>query len=183
MRSIWRKWWVYPIAGVALILVVFTVFSSGSNDPEVTLSTFLADVQSGDVTRIEVDGRNVTYEIEGVEGSWTTELERDDNVREILADAGIRPGSPDYPTIVTQDTGGLQLVFTLILTFLPVIIIGGILVFFFRQASKAQRRWPFSMTVSNFDPVCRTSVNPSSSAGSSTFMDITYYFCSTEHKH
>jgi len=73
-------------------------------------------------------------------------------------------------------------VFVIILQFLPVVIIVGILFFFLRQAAGAQRRWPFSMAVTNFDPVCRASVNPGSSAGSSTFMNNTYYFCSTEHK-
>jgi YHS domain-containing protein len=182
MKSLWRKWWIYPIAFVVLILVVFAVFSSGTSDPQVDLNTFLADVQSGSVNRIEVDGRDVTYEIEGVEGSWGTELERGDSVREILADAGITPDSPQYPTITVNDASGFGTIASLIVAFVPVVFILGIFFFFYRQSMKFQQRPPFSLQVTNFDPVCRNSVNPSSAAGSSTFMHITYYFCSTEHK-
>jgi YHS domain-containing protein len=182
MRSIWRKWWIYPLAFVVVVAILFAVLSSGTAEPEVDLSVFLQEVQAGHVTRVEVDGRDVTYQVEGSDDSWRTELEEGDSVRSILADAGVDPGSPEYPTIVTKDRNGIQLFFGLILAFLPLIIIGGIFFFFMRQMWKSQRRWPFSMTVTNFDPVCRTSVNPSSSAGSSTFMDNTYYFCSPEHK-
>lgn len=180
MLSIWRKWWIYPIVFVVLVFVLFAVFSSGSDDAQdVSLSDFLSDVQTGRVTRVEVDGRTVTYEIEGLERS--TRLERDDTVREVLSDAGISPTSPDYPTIVTQDRSGFQIVIGLLIAFLPLFIIGGGLYLIIRQLFKGQRQLP-PTAVTNYDPVCRMSVNPSSSAGSSTFMTITYYFCSPEHK-
>lgn len=84
------------------VVVVFTVlYPAGEENSEVSLTQFLADVQAGRVTRIEVDGRTVDYEIQGVEGSYTTELERGDTVREILAAAGVEPGSPNYPIITT----------------------------------------------------------------------------------
>jgi YHS domain-containing protein len=182
MGSLWRKWWIYPLGALVLVLVALTVLADTSSDSaDVSTSQFLADVQARRVTRIEVDGRSIEYTVAG--GSpRTARLERGDAVRDILADAGIEPGSPAYPVVVIVTDDGLGGIANVIFTFLPVFIILGILFVFWRQAMKVQNRPPFSLLVTNFDPVCRNTVNPGSAGGSSNFMTTTYYFCSAEHK-
>ena len=181
MKSLRRKWWAYLLGAVALVFVVFTLFASSSSAVDANLTQFLADVQAGRVARVEVNGQAVDYELRGDSVTYTTELERGDTVRSVLADAGVQPNSPNYPTIVV-DSGGVGSVLSLILQFFPVLLILGIVLFFLRQANKAQSRPPLAMMVTNFDPVCRATVNPGSAEGSSTFMQTTYYFCSADHK-
>jgi len=182
MRSLWRKWWLYPILLVALVALASATLSRSGGDVEVNLDEFLADIQAGRVTRIEIDGASVKYEVTGQNLQYETSIERGDSIREILADNGIEPGSPEFPTIVADESGFFPLLIRVIFQFLPVIFIIGIIAFFYRQASQANRRWPVSMLVTNFDPVCRAIVNPGRAAGSSTFMGTTYHFCSAEHK-
>ena len=181
MSSLLRKWWLYPLVVLALIVVVLSVFSS-SEEGDISLNQFLDDVQAGRVTRIEVDGTRVEYEVAGVDGRFRTRIEDGDSIREILADNGINPGSATFPTIVADQSGFFPLFIRVIFQLLPLILIIGIIAFFYRQATQANRRGLSSMLVTNFDPVCRASVNPGSAAGSSTFMSTTYYFCSAEHK-
>lgn len=180
MSQVFRKWWLWTLIGIVIAIpILLAVFSSGSSGQEVDLSQFIRDVENRRVTRIEVDGRSVEYQVANAQGTYETKIERGDSVRDILAERGLEPGSSDYPAITID--GGSSLL-SIVLQFLPIIFIVGVLFFFLRQAYQAQRRWPFSMLVTNFDPVCRTAVNPGSSAGSSTFMNNTYYFCSGEHK-
>jgi YHS domain-containing protein/ATP-dependent Zn protease len=178
---LFRKWWIYPIGIVLLLLIIFAVFSSDTSEqPDVSTSQFLADIQAGRVERIEVDGGDVEYTTDsGV--SLTARLERGDSVRDILADAGYEPGSADYPTVIVNERGfgGLG---SLAITFLPVIFIVGILFLLMRSSWQHMRRPPLAMFVLNYDPVCHMPVNPGSAAGSSTFMGTTYHFCSREHK-
>ncbi len=179
-QSVFRKWWFWALAVVVVGAPgLLTAFSSGSGGQEVNLSQFIQDVENRRVTRIVVDGRSVEYQVANAQGTYETKIERGDSVREILAERGLDPGSADYPAIVV-DEGFSPL--AIVLQLLPILFVVGVLFFFLRQAGQAQRRWPFSMLVTNFDPVCRTSVNPGNSVGSSTFMNNTYYFCSQEHK-
>ena len=165
MTSIWRKWWIYPIILIGVVLVVFTVFSSSSDAVDVTLGHFISDVKAGDVKTVEVHGDKAEYKVVGNKTTYSTDIEAGDSVRQILADNGIEPDSPNYPAI--KNSSRVSSVLNLLITFVPILFIVGILFVFLRQSMTMQRRWPFSMTVSNFDPVCRTSVNPGSSAGSS----------------
>ena len=173
------KWIWIPLAVVVLIALVFAVFSSSGEDRvEVSLDQFLADAVAGEVTRVEVDDRTIYYDVENDSTEYTTEMERGDNVRTILQENGVSPGTEDYPEVVIKESSGWQRVFALVFTFLPIILIVAAVFYFLRRSRRSDAR----SRVTNLDPVCGQTVNPSSSAGSSTFRDVTYYFCSDEHK-
>ncbi len=180
MSSLWRKWWLYPVAFVTLVALAFAVLSDPV-DNDVDLDVFLEDIQAGRVIRVEVDGTRVKYEVVGGDGKIETSIERGDSIRQILADNGIEPGSPEYPTIVAGESSFFTGLLRLVFQFLPLVFIGGIVYFFYRRAQANRRSLPFAL-VTNLDPVCRAIVNPGSAAGSSTFMGTTYHFCSADHK-
>lgn len=52
-NSIWRKWWIYPLIGLGLIVLSFTVLSSGGDTTDVGLTQFLSDAQAGRITLLQ----------------------------------------------------------------------------------------------------------------------------------
>jgi len=95
-------------------------------------------------------------------------------LRELFGDAGVAEGEIDRIDIeFGAADSGLQWI-SLILNFLPVMLVIGLVFFFFRQSQWAQKlRWQLVGLVTNVDPVCGMTVNPGSSAGTSTFQGIT----------
>jgi YHS domain-containing protein/ATP-dependent Zn protease len=178
-----RSWWFVGIVVVAAVIVVFSIFSSGSTEHvQVDLRDFVSEVRAGNIKEVEVDGRTLTYELDDDPGRrYETELVRGDSLTEILQNEGV--SIEDQPRITTDDTGDVSTFLNLIITVLPIIIIVGIVLFFLRQAQKPQKmRWTMIGLVTNADPVCGASVDPGRASGTSTFQGITYHFCSAEHK-
>jgi YHS domain-containing protein/ATP-dependent Zn protease len=154
----------------------------GSGDSvDQSLTQFIDQARAGEVETVEVDGRNIDYSLVGDNLTYTTRMERGDSLRDVLQDSGVDP--QEFPEIKI-DEGGASNIMGLFINFLPVIIVVGILLVFLRQAQKQQqnwRTWPFS-AVSDIDPVCGNKVTTAGSGGSSTFQNVTYKFCSAEHK-
>jgi len=179
-----RRWWIYPIGLVVAVGIVFTVFSSG-NDTDTSLRDFTDFVRAGQVTSIRVsrDDRRIEYTLEGSEETYETRKEARVPLRDVLVDAGVTEDEIDQIDVeFGAADSDLQWV-SLILNFLPIIIILGIVLFFFRMAMNPQKlRAQMLGLVTNVDPVCGMTVNPGSSAGTSTFQGIAYYFCSAQQK-
>jgi YHS domain-containing protein len=178
-----RRWWIIPVVVVVSLIAVFTVFQSGGESRQrLDLRDFVVEVEGGNVAEAELDGRILSYRLRDTPGMvFETELARGDSITNILLDAGI-PIS-DQPRITVDESSGVTNIITLIINLLPIVIILGIVFFFVRQAQRPQRmRWQMVGLVTNVDPVCQRSVNPGNAAGTSTFQDITYHFCSAEHK-
>jgi YHS domain-containing protein/preprotein translocase subunit YajC len=181
MPAVFSRWWFWALIAL-LVVVIFFTFVVGSSEmrQEQSLTQFIEAAKAGGLTRVEVDGNELRYELRGDDSTYEAKMEKGDTVRQVLQYAGVEP--EDFPEIELREASPLGNIIGIILQFIPLILIIGVLFFFLRQAAQAQRRWPFSMLVTNFDPVCRRAVNPGTSAGSSTFMNNTYYFCSDEHK-
>jgi YHS domain-containing protein/ATP-dependent Zn protease len=178
-----RRWWIIPLGLVFAVVAVFTIFQSGEESRQrLALRDFVLEVEAGNVTEAELDGRIVSYRLEDEPGMvFETELARGDSITNILLDSGI-PIS-DQPRITVDESGGVSNILTLFINFLPIIVILGIVFFFLRQAGRPQKmRWQLMGLVTNVDPVCGRSVDPGHAAGTSTFQDITYQFCTPEHK-
>ena len=182
-QSVFRKWWFWTLLALLVIAIFITfVVGSGRERQERTLSDFIANARAGIVTKVEVRDTEITYGLEGDDITYETHMEEGDAVREILRDAGLEPGDPGYPRIEISRTSRLGNIIGIILQFVPIILILGTLYYFFRRARNLQSGNLLVGGVSETDPVCGRKVSPDESAGSSTFQNITYRFCSAEHK-
>jgi hypothetical protein len=83
----------------------------------------------------------------------------------------------EQPRVTIEDSSGAANIVGLIVNFLPIFIILAIVFFFLRQASRG-------ITVKSvdlpYDPVCKRSVSSGESAGTSSFGNVSYRFCSGE---
>jgi cell division protease FtsH len=130
-----RNSFIYLLILVAIVAIVFTVLQSGGDDKtETELSAFVEDAKAGEVVKVEVDGTDLNYELEGDDITYTTKMEEGDTVRDILQANGVEPGSEEYPEIEIKEASRWQTIFSIMLTLLPIIIIVGFLFFFLRQA-------------------------------------------------
>jgi cell division protease FtsH len=130
-----RNSFIYLLILVAIVAIVFTVFaSSSSGTVDESLDKFISHVKAGEITKVDVNSDTLTYKLKGEDTSYTAKMESGDTVRGILVDAGIKPGDANYPDVNIKGDSAWKTVFSVLLTFLPIIIIVGILFFFLRQA-------------------------------------------------
>ncbi|MCH8920142.1 MAG: ATP-dependent zinc metalloprotease FtsH [Chloroflexi bacterium] len=136
MNGRWlRNSFIYLLILVAIVAIVFTLFSKGgSSDQETTLTEFIREAQNGKVERVEVSGRNLKYFLtdDPNDQTFKTKMESGDTVRQVLQDAGIEPA--DFPPVKLTEPTFLSRLPGILLTFLPIIFIVAILFFFLRQA-------------------------------------------------
>jgi cell division protease FtsH len=128
-----RNSFIYLLILVAIVAIVFTVFQGGgSGRVKQDVTTFVQEVQKGNVSDIKVDDTNVTYKLTNDDNGYKTELEKGDTLRQVLVDAGIKP--EDFPKYEIKDPSPWTNYLTLLINFLPIIIILAIVFFFLRQA-------------------------------------------------
>ena len=121
--------WVIVLVGV--VAVVYTLMGqTGSGKEKVELSQFVEDAKQGQVSKIEVDGSNVTYKVTNSDQQFKTKLEKGDTVREVLKDNGLSPGQYPDPEI----KGGGFPWGTILINVVPLLLFGGLLIFLMRQA-------------------------------------------------
>jgi cell division protease FtsH len=121
--------WVIVLVGV--VAVVYTLMGqTGSGKEKVELSQFVEDAKQGQVSKIEVDGSNVTYKVTNSDQQFKTKLEKGDTVREVLKDNGLSPGQ--YPD--AEIKGGGFPWGTILINVVPLLLFGGLLIFLMRQA-------------------------------------------------
>src|SRR3990172_9412301 len=128
-----RNSFIYLLILVAIVAIVFTVFSSGGKGTvDQSLRDFVDQVKAGDIKKVEVDGTKLTYKLEGSDVQYKTEIENGSSVTTILQDEGIP--IDQQPTIEIKRPSQWGNLLRLFLQFLPVLFIVAILFFFLRQA-------------------------------------------------
>ncbi len=136
MNGRWlRNSFIYLLILVAIVAIVFTVLSGGSSDKvEQELSQFISQAQAGEVVKVDVDGRNLNYELSADDLTYTAKMEEGDTVRSILQENGVEPGTPAYPEVNIKEAGAWKNILNIGIQFLPIIFIIAIIFFFLRQA-------------------------------------------------
>ena len=130
-----RNSFIYLLILVAIVAIVFTVLrSGGEGSQDTTLDFFIAQAQAGTVESVDVDNSDLDFTLRNDTINYKAKIEEGDNVRQVLQDNGVVPGSANYPTVEIQEPSAWSRYFGLFLTFLPIIIIVAILFFFLRQA-------------------------------------------------
>ena len=132
MSARWmRNSFVYLLIVVALIAVLFTLFSvEGSS--EVPISRVISLVASGDVDVIEISGDKLTVLTNAGE-TLTSRKEQGSSFVEQLSNAGVDIATSRLELIV-KGSSGLGSLFRIFINFLPLIFFGAILLFMMRQA-------------------------------------------------
>jgi cell division protease FtsH len=130
-----RNSFIYLLILVAIVAIVFTVLSGGGSDKvDQELSEFIAQAQAGEVTKVDVDGETLNYELKGDDITYKTKMEKGDTVRSILQENGVEPGSANYPEVNIKEPSAWSNVLSIAIQFLPIIIVVAIIFFFLRQA-------------------------------------------------
>lgn len=122
--------------GLIFLFTLFSAFNRGTtgNAKEKPLTSVIADIKAGKVEKVEVvDNKiNVTYKDEQ---EAVTFKETSDSFREVLTDAGVKPGQVNVEVKDTQGSVGL---FTLLGNLLPTLFFIAIAYFIYRQMKGSQ---------------------------------------------
>ncbi len=134
MEGRWlRQGLIYLLILIAIVAVVYSLLPKEvSKVEEVPLAVLVEDVRRGQVREVQVDGRTVTWKVFSSDQTFKAKLEQGDTVREVLRDAGIPV--EEQPIVKTKEGRPWDSVLSIILNFLPLLIIVGILFLFMRQA-------------------------------------------------
>ena len=136
-----RKWWIYPLVGILAVAIVFTVFQRGH--AETTLEDFKEFARNGQVTTVRLarNDRDLEYELRGSDRTYKTSKERLVSLREVLIEAGVTDDQMNRIDIYYTGTRSTPFtwILTLVINFLPLIIILAIIVFFVRRSLKPHR--------------------------------------------
>jgi len=113
------------------VLVLALRPSGGVDQP---LSSVIAEAQAGRVERIEVRGDVLTVHLDGMEEPISSRKESSSSIEEILRDSGVPIGGDDVEVLVKGESPSIL---GIVITFLPFILIGGLLFFMLRRMGSA----------------------------------------------
>lgn len=133
MNSRWmRNGFIYLLIVVAVIAILFTLFSDVSGSREVPIDEVISMAKRGQIETIEVHGDGLTV-ITISEETLTSRKEPGLSVLEMLQNSGVDPVASNMNIIVKGSTG-LGSLFGILLNFLPLVFFGAVLLFMMRQA-------------------------------------------------
>ena len=116
------------LIGGALLFLIFLILPSGSSSPELELSRIFQLAEAGQITKIQVRGDKLTAtDINGE--TFTSRKEESVSIFELLDQRGI---STDAAGIQVEVKGEGRSLFGVLLTFLPLIIFGGLILYMIR---------------------------------------------------
>lgn len=122
---------VYLLIGIAA-LVFFVNLSGGFNEGDnVPLSQVIADVKSGKVDRLDLEGDKVTAKFKNSDKSESSRKEAGESIYQILKNSDVDPKSV---TIDVKDITLQQAWISILGTVLPILVMGVVLFFIYRQA-------------------------------------------------
>lgn len=123
--------------GIAILLgsIVMTFFAEPAGDHEIDFSAVIQDVRNGDIEQITVngDGLEILYR-DGTEA--TSRKETQASLATLLYEAGIE-NAEEQVRIIIEDPNPYGLWLGILVNFLPLLLIGGFIIFFMRQAQRS----------------------------------------------
>ena len=127
-----KKSLLYLLIGVTLITVFITFSSESKFKTEIPFSQVVKMAKKGSLQSIEVNGNRLKI-IDKDEQTFTSRKEQGASVVESLYNNGIDPLTSDLQVTV-KGASGLTSFIGIFLNFLPLIFLGAVLLFMFRQA-------------------------------------------------
>ncbi len=133
MNSRWmRNGFIYLLIVVAVIAILFTLFSDVSGSREVPIDEVISMAKRGQIETIEVHGDGLTV-ITTRQETLTSRKEPGSSVVEMLQNSGVDPVASNM-NIIVKGSSGLGSLFGILLNFLPLVFFGAVLLFMMRQA-------------------------------------------------
>ena len=133
MNSRWmRNGFIYLLIVVAVIAILFTLFSDVSGSREVPIDEVISMAKRGQIETIEVHGDGLTI-ITTRQETLTSRKEPGSSVVEMLQNSGVDPVASNM-NILVKGSSGLGSLFGILLNFLPLVFFGAVLLFMMRQA-------------------------------------------------
>ena len=134
MGSRWlRNGFIYLLILVAVVAIVYSFFGRSEGLEERAISDVFTDAKTGQLDEIVVKGDTLTIRRSG-EDLYRAKKEEGANIIEMLRDEGVAVGGTDGVAVNVKSSGGWGNWLGIIITFLPLILFGAILIFFMRQA-------------------------------------------------
>ncbi len=133
MNSRWmRNGFIYLLIVVAVIAILFTLFSDVSGSREVPIDEVISMAKRGQIETIEIHGDALTV-ISTSQEALTSRKEPGSSVVEMLQNSGVDPVASNM-NILVKGSSGLGSLFGILLNFLPLVFFGAVLLFMMRQA-------------------------------------------------
>ncbi|MCH8162040.1 MAG: ATP-dependent zinc metalloprotease FtsH, partial [Chloroflexi bacterium] len=134
MGSRWlRNGFIYLLILVAVVAIVYSFFGRSEGLEERAISDVFTDAKTGQLDEIIVKGDTLTIRRSG-EDLYKAKKEEGANIIEMLRDEGVAVGGTDGIAVNVKSSGGWGNWLGIIITFLPLLLFGAILIFFMRQA-------------------------------------------------
>ncbi len=132
MGSRWlRNGFIYLLILVAVVAIVYSFFGRSEGLESEDLTKVLADAKAGTIDEIIVDGDSLIIK-QGGEDLYKSRKEEGSSIYDLVANEN--GAIPEGLTISVKSSGGWGNWLGIIITFLPLILFGAILIFFMRQA-------------------------------------------------
>ena len=127
---------IYILLFVAIIALIFFNFNNGANQPVLTINQLAADIQAGKVSKIEVDGDNITATYGSSGTQQKTTKESTTTFIQQMKDLGITDANltPDKISIQINAPSAWLGILTAAGYILPFIFLAVMFFFIFRQA-------------------------------------------------
>ena len=139
MGSRWlRNGFIYLLILVAVVAIVYSFFGRSAGTERLELSEVIAAAKDGDVSKIEIDGDNLTVTMNGQE--FNSRKEEGSSIYDLLNDAGVSVGGPDGVQVGVASPSRFGTWLGPFISFLARIRIGGILICFIPQPQGSNAR-------------------------------------------
>ncbi len=117
---------------VAVAAIFFTLFPPSQQSRDLDITEVISMARSGDIQRIEVQGDILMVQLSNGE-RVRSRKEPSASILDVLQKGGVDLAATNIPVVVSEPSQ-MSNVLGLLLNFVPLIIIGGLLVFMMRQA-------------------------------------------------
>ena len=128
-----RNSFIYLLIIVGVIAIFYAMLrGSFGGTEEAQFSDVLTWAQDGQVQSIVVEGEKLTV-IRGGE-KFSSRIGKETDILKVLSDHGVETTGPDGVKVAFEGGSGLGSLFRILMTFLPLIFFGGLILFMMRQA-------------------------------------------------
>ena len=127
-----RNSFIYLLIIVAVIAIFFTLIRGFGGTKERDFSEILDWAKDGQVQKIEVQGEKLTV-YRGTE-KFKSRIGKETDILQVFRNEGVETTGPNGVPVKFKGGGGLGSIFGILLTFLPLIFFGALILFMMRQA-------------------------------------------------
>ena len=134
MGSRWlRNGFIYLLILVAVVAIVYSFFRGGDDLESRDLSDVIAAAQDGQVDKIEVEGDSLKVIMNNGQ-EFESRKEEGASIVQILRENGVEVGGANGVDVSVSEPSRWGNWIGILISFLPLILLGAILIFFMRQA-------------------------------------------------